>query len=332
MEINYNTIVQYLCSEDSTTNENTKKFSTVKNIMVSSDEFKFTKFLKDISKKTFYRYGVTRYNNEQVNISFITSFLTLIDKNFITMDKKEELAYITNFCQKIKEKILNKFKFELYKFQKPILLDRLSQLKFDDGILIQVLSQMLGINFLIFDYEKEKINCVFEGDFMNPWKVTVFMAKHNSDWEPLFCDKKRFSYNDSYVKKILTSEEIIYYNNEYIGKEYSLMDNINILLEEENIEDFSNDEDSVSKDSINSKKLSESSVENKDEEYDDEEEVDLNDTFINPQDEIKKMNLNKTKLKNLKKGEIYKLIKKLNLDITENDTKKKMVETITPYI
>ena len=105
MEINYNTIVQYLCSEDSTDNENNIKFSTVKNIMVSSDDFKYTKFLKDISKKTFYRYGVTRYNNEQVNISFLTSFLTLIDKNFITMDKKEELSYIKNFCQNIKEKI-----------------------------------------------------------------------------------------------------------------------------------------------------------------------------------------------------------------------------------
>jgi len=331
MEINYNTIVQYLCSEDSTSNENVKKFSTVKNIMVSSDDFKYTKFLKDISKKTFYRYGVTRYNNEQVNISFMTSFLTLIDKNFITMDKKEELSYINNFCQRIKEKLLGKFKFEVSKFQKPVLLDRLSELKFDDGVLIQVICQILGINFIIFDYKEEKINCIFDGDYMNPWRVTVFMAKYDNDWEPLFCDKKMFSYNDSYLKKILTTEEINYYNSDYLGKDYSLMDNINILLDEENIEDFSNDEDSDSaKDTSIDKKLSLSESDSNDTEI--KEEIDVNETFINPQEEIKEMNLNKTKLKSLKKAEIFELIKKLNLDITANDTKKKMIETIVPYI
>jgi len=328
MEINYNTIVQYLCSEDSSTDENVKKFSTVKNIMVSSDDFKYTKFLKDISKKTFYRYGVTRYNYEQINISFITSFLTLIDKNFITMDKKEEISYINNFCQRIKEKILGKFKFGVSKFQKPVLLDRLSELKFDDGILIQVISQVLGINIIIFDYKEEKINCIFDGDYMNPWRVTIFMAKHETDWEPLFCDKKMFSYNDSYLKKILTTEEINYYNSNYLGKDYSLMDNINILLEEENIEDFSNDEDS---DSVHKSSQKISISESESVEFESESK-DVNDTFINPLEEIKKLKLNKTKLKSLKKAEIFELIEKLNLEITANDTKKKMIDSIVPYI
>jgi hypothetical protein len=337
MEINYNTIVQYLCSEESSTDENIKKFSTVKNIMVSSDDFKYTKFLKDISKKTFYRYGVTRYNYEQINISFITSFLTLIDKNFITMDKKEEISYINNFCQRIKEKILGKFKFGVSKFQKPVLLDRLSELKFDDGVMIQVISQILGINFIIFDYKEEKINCIFDGDYMNPWRVTVFMAKHETDWEPLFCDKKMFSYNDSYLKKILTTEDIHYYNSDYLGKDYTLMDNINILLGEENIEDFSNDEDSDSvKENISldksSQKISLSESESMELESDTKDLDDVNDTFINPMEEIKKLKLNKTKLKSLKKAEIFELIEKLNLEITANDTKKKMIESIVPYI
>lgn len=337
MEINYSTIVQYLCSEDSSSDENVKKFSTVKNIMVSSDDFKYTKFLKDISKKTFYRYGVTRYNYEQVNISFITSFLTLIDKNFITMDKKEEMSHINSFCQRIKEKILGKFKFGVSKFQKPVLLDRLAQLKFDDGIMIQLISQVLGINFIIFDYKEENINCIFDGDYMNPWRVTIFMAKHDNDWEPLFCDKKMFSYNDSYLKKILTTEEIQYYNSDYLGKDYSLMDNINVLLDEENIEDFSNDEDSDSMKDIvsenkSSQKLSLSESDSMELESETKETSDVNDTFINPQEEIKKLKLTKTKLKNLKKSEIFELVKKLNLEIIESDTKKKMIDTIVPFI
>ena len=71
--------------------------------MVSVDNFKFLKLLKDLSKKTFYRYGVTKYNNEQINVSFMTSFLTLIEKNFITMDKTEELTFIASFLQNFKK-------------------------------------------------------------------------------------------------------------------------------------------------------------------------------------------------------------------------------------
>lgn len=333
MEINYNTIVQYLCSDNE---KNQDRFSTVKNIMVSVDNFKFLKLLKDLSKKTFYRYGVTKYNNEQINVSFMTSFLTLIEKNFITMDKTEELTFIASFLQSIKEKILKKFNFEISKFQKPVLLDRLSELQFNDGVLIQVISQILGLNFLIFDHKEEKINCIFSGDYMDPWKVTVFLAKYENDWEPLFCERKLFSYNDNFLKKILINEEINYFNNDYLGKEYSLMDNIN-ELKNSNIEDFSNDENSdSSEDNNHIHKLSEALSESEtiSDTIVSKEEEEINDTFINPTEEIKKMNLNKTKLRNLKKDKIYDIIQKLNLDldITEGSTKKLMIAGLIPYI
>ena len=46
------------------------------------------------------------------------------------------------------------------------------------------------------------------------------------------------------------------------------------------------------------------------------------------------MNLNKTKLRNLKKDKIYDIIQKLNLDldITEGSTKKLMIAGLIPYI
>ena len=179
MEISYKTIVEYLCSEDCTEKKDDNNFTTKKNIMVSSDNFELSKLLNNVSKKTFYRYGVTRYNDDQDNISLLTSILTLLDKSFITMDKKEEISYIESFLQQIRDTIINSFNFELSnKFEKQILLDRLASNSFNDGLLLQALSQIMDINFLIFDYYENKIKCVFKGDYMNPWKVTLFLAKN----------------------------------------------------------------------------------------------------------------------------------------------------------
>ena len=169
--------------------------------------------------------------------------------------------------------------------------------------MLQVLSQIMDINFLIFDYCNNKINCIFNGDYMNPWKVTLFLAKYETNWEPLFCDKKQFSFNDSFLKRMLTNDEIIYFNEEYLDKAYSLMDNIN------QVTTYSN--------------LSES---------DDEEEVLQNDTFINPQNEIKEMNLNKTKLKKMKKDLVYDLLEKLGLGVSKSENKAKMIDQLLPYI
>ena len=311
MEINYNTILKYLYSEHSDdTNHN--DFPTKKNIMVSSDNFpeSITKHFIQNGKKLFYRYGITRYNNEQINISFLSSFLTLLNKNFMTMDKKEELTEISNLISEIRSKVLEKgFKFELkYKFEHQILLDRIKQLDFDDGLLIQLISQLLDINFLIFNFDDNKIYTIFKGDFLNPWKVTFLIAKSEKNWEPLFSDKKQFSFNDSFLKKILINEEIHYYNHEYLNKCYSLLDNVTEISNLDNNLEDNNSEDNNSED-------------NKSE------------TFINPSNQLKKMNLTKTKLKNLKKNDVYKLIESLNLtEITKDTTKKIMIDKLLPYI
>ena len=307
MEINYKTIIQYLCSDDTEQSSN-DNFPTRKNIMISSDNFPedISKYLSISTKNKFYRYGVTRYNNEQVNISFITSLLTLLNKKFITFDKKEELMEVKNFMTGIREKVMEKkFKFELkYKFENQIVMDRLESLNFEDGILIQAIIQILDINILVMDFEDYKIRTLFNGDYLNPWRVTLFLAKKDKNWEPLFCDKKQFSYNDSFLKKILTNEEILYYNEDYLNKSYSLLDNIS---------EISN--------------IVESEV-NSDVDSDDENL----ETFINPLEEIKSMKLTKTKLKNLKKDQIYELINRLNIDINKDVNKNEMIKNLLPYI
>ena len=228
-----------------------------------------------------------------------------MDKKFITLDKAEENSYIKSYMTQVRQKVLEKgFKFELAsKFSKDILIDRIEKLNLDDGVLIQLFTQILDINLIIMDFKTDKVNCVFNGDYLNPWKVTLLLAKSDKNWEPLFCDKKQFSFNDSFLKRMLTNDEILYFNEEYLDKAYSLMDNIN------QVTTYSN--------------LSES---------DDEEEVLQNDTFINPQNEIKEMNLNKTKLKKMKKDLVYDLLEKLGLGVSKSENKAKMIDQLLPYI
>ena len=56
--------------------------------------------------------------------------------------------------------ILCKFEFK-NKFSKDILRDRADSLKLDDGILIQLIVQILSINIIIFNFEDEKIYTLF---------------------------------------------------------------------------------------------------------------------------------------------------------------------------
>tara|TARA_B100000524_G_scaffold348370_1_gene252692 strand:+ start:2305 stop:3240 length:936 start_codon:yes stop_codon:yes gene_type:complete len=311
MDINYKTIVEYLCNDEET--KQNDNFPTKKNIMVSSDNFpeEFSNLFETNSNNKFYRYGVSRYNNDQINISFFTSFLTLIQKQFITLDKKEESVEVINFINQLKEKINEKkFKFELKsKFEKHLVIEKLNNLNLDDGVVLQAIVQILNINLLIFDFEKKNIFSIFNGDFYDPWKTSLLLAKKDKDWEPIFSDKKQFCYNEYFLKKILTTQEILYYNQKYLNKYYSLLDNVNELIELNELNDNSSvEEDSIKEDSENM------------------------DTFINPIQEIKNMKLNKTKLKSFKKDKIFEILKRLNCEISKDDKKDEMIITLLSYI
>lgn len=296
MDIGYNTILKYLCDDEN----NQSSFSTKKNIMVSSENFpeKFSNLFNECKEK-FFRYGITRLNSKNTNISFLISILTLLDKKFISFDNDEEEKYINTFMEQLKLEVKKKsFKFELeYKFSKEVLIDRIMNNNFSDGILIQLIVQILDINILIFDFKNSNLYSTFSGDYLNPWKVTVMLGKEENEWEPIFSDVKKFSFNDNIIKNILTNEEIIYFNESFLNKYYSLLDNID-EIKDKNI------------DSENSN----------------------NDTFINPKNEIKDMNLNKTKLKNMKKDEILEIFDKLNLEVSNTLNKKDLIEKLITYI
>lgn len=296
MDISYKTIIEFLCSAAEAENS----FPSKRSIMVSSENF--PKNFADIfhSSDKINRFGVTKNVNNK-NISFLTSFLSLIDNKMMYADKKEEIKLVQNFIEMLKDKVKSKqFKFELdMKFNKQVILDRINSYQFDDGILTQVISQLFDINFLIFDFSNENIYTLFNGDYLNPWKATFLFAKKEDNWEPLFSDRKSFCFNDNFLKSILTENEIMYYNDSFLEKYYTLLDNIKEL---ENIN--------------SSTELEESE----------------DDTFINPVNEIKKMNLNKSKLKNMKKDNLVDIISKLNLDISISSNKTDMIDKILPYV
>jgi hypothetical protein len=87
MEINYNLILKYLLPnkvED-------KSFESKKNMMIFSDSFPSN--YKELLGDKFYRVGVTQsYDN--LNISFFTSFLTLIADNYMTLLESEEMTNV----------------------------------------------------------------------------------------------------------------------------------------------------------------------------------------------------------------------------------------------
>ena len=91
-----------------------KDFITQKNIFNYSKSF--PDIFKNLLSDKFYRYGITIYDNNNYNISFWSSLLTLIDKKFIIPLNHNEIS------------IINEFKFQLIeKYKKSIISNFLKQ-------------------------------------------------------------------------------------------------------------------------------------------------------------------------------------------------------------
>ena len=97
MAINYDLILKYLVKK-----EKELSFTNQKNFMTYSD--KFPNEFKNILGDKFYRMGVTQ-NNEQKNISFYTSLITLLDDNIMLITEKEEIHKVNQFLSDINNKI-----------------------------------------------------------------------------------------------------------------------------------------------------------------------------------------------------------------------------------
>ena len=303
MEINYNLIIKYLCQNTNSRSKPDDVFVTKKSIYNYANTFseKFQCYLSD----KFYRMGITVFDKSN-NISFWSSLLTLVDKDFSISYNNESLI-INNY----KTELLDNFsiiKDKTYKIfsDKTLLRDKLN--KEPDNELLEYIVNIINISFIIFDFKSNNIYTLYSGSMMNPYKSIFLFAKYDNYWEPIMIIKdkvniqKSFNYNDNFIKKLLDSNDISYYDNQ---KEYKIMDLSEIITLEKN-------------------KLCKNK---KDKDMPKEDDI-----FIN--DELNKYKLlNKTKLTKMKLEDIKKLMEELSLDIPNvKYTKAILIELILDKI
>jgi hypothetical protein len=220
MEITYETIIKYLEKPKNKQHE----FITQKNIYkyVKSFPLKFQNLLCD----KIYRYGITVYNNKD-NISFWSSLLTLLDKDFIITFNTDEISSINKFKTSLLEIYPAKYNHDKNDIKELLKIE-------PNNIILQYIVDVLDINFIILDFKTENINLMYKSKIMNPFKPILLFANYIDFWEPILLNGttiiREFSYNDIIIKKLLYSENIKYYNSD---NEIHINDNINTIMDKE---------------------------------------------------------------------------------------------------
>ena len=234
MAINYDLILKYLVKEEKET------FTNQKNFMTYSD--KFPNEFKNILGDKFYRMGVTQ-NNDQKNISFYTSLITLLDNNIMSITDKEEIHKVNEFVSDINNKI--KVLPEYVKqIPKEVIKKNLKD-KESNIWIYELIANYLKLNFIIFDFKTLEILTIYYGDVMDPWRTCLFLAKNENSWEPIRNNEKKFfSYNDNVLKKILSqsSINIKYFNHKIIKKDFAIFDNLEELVNDITKSEHNDDE------------------------------------------------------------------------------------------
>jgi hypothetical protein len=140
----------------------------------------------------FYRYGITSTYICN-NISFKSSVLYCLDSNFHNMTP-----------------------------------ENISVSPID----ITTLSNEVHINIIIFDFKNDLIYCSHFGDFMNPWRPTILLAKYEEWWEPIVTkDLKIFSFSSNksnVLKNNILSQNIYKYNTKDL---ITINDNFNEIID-----------------------------------------------------------------------------------------------------
>jgi hypothetical protein len=285
MDINYELIIKYLVKKNS--------FITPKNNYTYASSFpeNFRELLND----KFFRCGVLTDNN----LSFWSSLLNILQKNFVTSVDNDEVEIINHF----KNQLIDKYKKSnissfLKEFEKN---DFREMFKTPNNNCIQYIADIIDINIFIFDFESNKILSFYKNDKMNPWKPSIILASNKNNYEPIMYEKdevqKIFNYNNEVFKNLITSNLIESYK-----KDYDFINSINDILKIES-DKFNIVNDLIIDDS-------------------ETDELFINDIY----DEIKSMS--KYKMNKMKINELLEITKKINIDVTKKPTKALLIEMI----
>jgi hypothetical protein len=179
--------------------------------------FQYSKNFPEVFKKylgdNFYKYGMTVYDSNKNNISFWSSLITLLDKQFMKSIDNEEINIINN----IKNQFINCYSKaslskELKTFDKN---DFKERMKLEpDYYILQYIIDILDIKFIIFDFDKLELFTLYKDSMMNPYKQTFLFSKTKSFWEPIMTNKNKcdiiryFDINDIIIVKIFQSNDL----------------------------------------------------------------------------------------------------------------------------
>ena len=295
MEINYNLIIKYLGNK-----KTEETFSSLKNIMTTSD--KFPSEFRGLLGDKFYKIGVTSIF-EKKNISFYTSIMTLLDDDFMTLDLDEEKHKVSNLIDVLQN--LNDMPDNLKEISKGAIKKYIKEV--DTNIwIMELLVHKMKINILILDFDTMNIQTVYPGLVMNPWRPFFLLAKQNNNWEPIRNnEKKSFSYNDNFIKKII-NYGISYYDEAIIKKEFVLVDNLQEIIEEFNDNKLDNE------------------IKDYGDKLESTSEEESNETFIKKEINL----LSESKLNKMTKPDLIKYMKELDLKPNSKLSKKDLIKTV----
>lgn len=197
MEINYDTIIKYLC------NENKNNFITKKNISKMITDFPLF--------KNFFRTGINIFNQKNINMSLLYSILYNNNKQFIYLEDNEKFNNIEHILNNIKIEWNNIIKSKTKKLEGTELIFKYMNGKLTDYKKFYIiLCKCFHINILILDFKNKETKLYSDSyDIINPFLPTIILAKHNNNFEPVYSNKdKIFNIMDNMFLSILNEYKV----------------------------------------------------------------------------------------------------------------------------
>jgi len=159
------------------------------------------------------RYGITSYYRKQ-NISFLFSFLFLVDNEYYSFTEKEKLEYISALKKKkrneeTKKNLLKNLNLTGNGWNKKTLLELIKNDIINNNYIYYIASYF-NINIFVIDINKNIIIPFYNDDLFTIYKTNIIISLYNDIYEPIvYVDgSKQFLYNSAILQKIINSNKI----------------------------------------------------------------------------------------------------------------------------
>ena len=218
MKITYDTIIEYLCS-----NNQNYSFITKPNIIKFIDSE--TNYDFNNKFNGFFRMGMVVHNKNDINISFFTSLLFLMNKDFIYMDNEEKTKNVDKIINDMRNYWNTKFKnnnnFTKTDGEKIILKYQTNKLEENDiANFLEMVCFCFKINIMRLDYKNNKLEIHYFKKFkkgeLNIFYPTIILSNYNNFWEPVYNSNNRLFELKNKMFKFITDKYKIKKINEIL--------------------------------------------------------------------------------------------------------------------